>query len=75
MTNAMLNRFVAARVRVLKAVESREVGQGALEYIGMVIVAAVLILAVISAFSNGGFRDAITTKVNSVKNALDGFEG
>jgi hypothetical protein len=75
MSQALLRRFVSARVRMVKAVEDREAGQGALEYIGMIVVAAVLIVAVLTAFSGAGFKQTITDKVNDIKNAISGFSG
>lgn len=75
MSQKLINRYVATRIRALKVVESKELGQGSLEYIGMIVVAAVLIVAVITAFTNGGFKATITDKVNSVKTAISGFSG
>jgi uncharacterized protein (UPF0333 family) len=75
MSQNLINRYVATRIRVQKAIENSERGQGSLEYIGMIVVAAVLIVAVITAFTNGGFKQTITDKVNSVKTAISGFTG
>ena len=49
----MTRRIASLHVRVIKAVDAREAGQGTLEYVGMIAVAALLVLAVVAAFGNG----------------------
>jgi len=44
----MSEKFVALRIRVSKALEARQAGQGTLEYVGMVAVAALLAFAVVT---------------------------
>lgn len=45
----MTRALVATRIRFQKAVEAREAGQGTLEYLGIVIIAGLLIAAIIGA--------------------------
>jgi len=66
----MTRKIAALHVRVIKAVEGREAGQGTLEYVGMIAVAALLVVAVVTAFGNGStlgskVSDAIS-KITSI---------
>lgn len=49
----MTRRIAALHVRGIKAMESRQAGQGTLEYVGMIAVAALIVVAVVTAFGNG----------------------
>lgn len=55
----MTRMFVNAKVRATKLIEARglrgDAGQGTLEYLGIVIVAAILIVALIGVFNGGSF--------------------
>ena len=55
----MTRMFVNAKVRAIKVAEARglrgDAGQGTLEYLGIVIVAAILILALVGVFNGGSF--------------------
>ena len=63
----MSEKLVALRIRAAKWVESREdAGQGALEYVGMIAVAAVIVVAVAAALNPGNITAAVTTAVNHI---------
>ena len=63
-----MTRMIASlHVRAIKAVEAREAGQGTLEYVGMIAVAALLVLAVVGAFGNGS---SLGAKVSDVINKI-----
>jgi len=54
----MARMFVNAKVRAIKVLEARlkgDAGQGTLEYLGIVVVAAILIIALIGVFNGGSF--------------------
>ena len=58
MGTTMTRMFVNAKVRATKLREARlngDAGQGTLEYLGIVVVAAILILALIGVFNGGTF--------------------
>lgn len=55
--------YCNAKVRVLSAIESADdEGQGTMEYIGMVLLAGVLIVAVIGVFTGAGAQWAAKIK-------------
>lgn len=65
----MTRRIASLHVRVIKAIEAREAGQGTLEYVGMIAVAALLVLAVVAAFGNGDSLGAkVTSAITSITN-------
>jgi hypothetical protein len=53
----MITMFLALYLRAAEVGRSRDRGQGTLEYVGMVAVAALLVAGVVGAFGGG---DAIT---------------
>lgn len=68
----MTRMFVATQVRLAKALEKagdREAGQGTIEYIGILVVAGLLLVAVIGTVNDWdpkGFVDSAITKIESV---------
>ena len=63
----MTQKLIAVRIWLDKTVEGRrDAGQGTLEYVGMIIVAALVIVAVVGVLSPARFSSALTTAVNSV---------
>lgn len=71
----MTRMFVKAKIQLAKALEEREAGQGTLEYLGVVIVAAVLVIAAIAAFNGLGLGDMVGEKLQEVKTQMSGFSG
>ncbi|GAA4352767.1 hypothetical protein [Angustibacter luteus] len=57
----MTKALVAMQVRAQKALESRESGQGTLEYVGMIVAVAVIVGAVVLALNNQKLGDKVTT--------------
>jgi hypothetical protein len=68
----MTRMLVNTKIRFQKAIEARgeDAGQGTLEYIGMVLVAVVLVVAVITAFDTAGIATKIGTSLTNFANKL-----
>lgn len=58
--------FVKARVRVRELLDHREAGQGTLEYLGVVVIVAILVAAAVLAFQNFNLGEKITTELNKI---------
>jgi len=60
----MTKAIVKTQIRLQQFIANREAGQGTLEYIGMIVVAAILIVGVVAAAGKAGlgakFSKAIT---------------
>lgn len=55
----------------LDRTRNREAGQGALEYVGMIAVAAVIVVAVVVAIKNAHLGDWVTGVIDTMKGAKD----
>ena len=66
----MTRMYVNTKIRLAKALESRDAGQGTLEYLGVVVVAAILITALIMAFNNFHLGDKITVQLQKITDAV-----
>lgn len=65
----MTEKYIALRVRVAKAIEGRrDAGQGTLEYVGMIIVAAIVAVLVMTAIKGAGLDTSVGAKIKSVIN-------
>ena len=62
----MTRMFVNTTIRIAKAIEARELGQGTLEYLGIVVVVVLLVGALITAFTAFNLGDKITTQLNKI---------
>jgi len=62
--------YVNTKIRLAKALESRDAGQGTLEYLGIVVVAAILISALIMAFNTFDLGGKITTQLKKITDAV-----
>ena len=65
----MTRIFVTTKIRLLKALENRESGQGTLEYLGIVIVAAILVVALVKAFTNFHLDTLIGAQLDKITKA------
>ena len=65
----MTRRFITTQVRIQKALEAREAGQGTLEYLGIVIVAAILVGALVGAFNTFDLGGKISTELAKITGA------
>jgi len=65
----MTRMFVKTRIRLQKALEQRELGQGTLEYLGIVIVAAILVVALVTAFNHFDLGAKISAQLDKIGNA------
>ncbi|MBO0812116.1 MAG: hypothetical protein J2P23_08725 [Microlunatus sp.] len=72
--NQALGKFFATLYVVsaagAKKIKNSERGQGTLEYVGMIAVAAVIVVAVIGALKGAQIGTWVTDAINSVKSAL-----
>jgi hypothetical protein len=68
----MTKALVKTQIRLQQLTAKRESGQGTLEYVGMIIVAAVLVVAVMSTLKNAGFKELLVTQVEALKGAFAG---
>lgn len=62
----MTRMFVNTKIRLQKALEEREAGQGTLEYLGIVIVAAILVAAVVGAFDTFDLKEKIGAQLTKI---------
>ena len=66
----MTKNLIALRIRVAKSIEGRiEAGQGTLEYVGMILVVAVIVAAVMTALSGFDFAGKVKTAIQKVIDA------
>lgn len=68
----MTRKLVALKVRATQALASREAGQGTLEYVGMIALAALLVMAIVTAFGNGS---SLATSVSNAITKITGIGG
>jgi hypothetical protein len=67
----MTRALISTRTRLVQAFEARaEKGQGTLEYVGMIALAALLVMAIVTAFGNGS---SLGTKVTSAITKITGI--
>lgn len=60
----MTQKLIALRVRVQSAIDGRrDAGQGTLEYVGMIIIASLIVVVVATALDPAGIGTALTTAV------------
>jgi hypothetical protein len=64
----MTRMLVNTKIRLQKGLEERELGQGTLEYLGIVIVAAILVAAVVGAFDTFDLKAKIGTQLTKIGN-------
>jgi hypothetical protein len=62
----MTKALVKTQIRLQELVNKGEAGQGTLEYVGMIIVAAVFAAAVIAGASHAGLGDKITKAITDI---------
>lgn len=62
----MTKALVRTRVRLQQLTDEREAGQGTLEYVGMIIVAALIVVAVITAAKGIDLGAVFSTAVHKV---------
>lgn len=62
----MTKALVFAKVRFVKALEAREAGQGSIEYVGAILIAAVLIGIVITSLNGININDKIKAAIDTV---------
>ena len=63
----MTEKFISLRIRATQAIEGRrDAGQGTLEYVGMIIVAALVAVAVMTALKTVNLGTFVTNAVKSV---------
>ncbi len=70
----MTRKLVDAKVRLQKAIERRigdpEAGQGMLEYVGILVIAAVLIVAVLAALDVINPAQIVNDRATEIRDAL-----
>jgi hypothetical protein len=67
----MTEKLVALRIRVVKSIEAaRDSGQGSLEYIGAILVAAAVVVAVLKGFSTLDVTTAVSEAVKKITGAV-----
>jgi len=67
MYDSLIKLFAVLTARV--TVAQNEKGQGTLEYVGIVVVAAILVGAVVDAINGGEITSAISNKISEIINA------
>jgi hypothetical protein len=68
----MTKALVKTQIRLQQLTSKGEAGQGTLEYVGMIIVAAVLVVLVMGLIKNAGFDKALEVQINKLKDAFAG---
>ncbi|GIG19398.1 hypothetical protein Cch01nite_01220 [Cellulomonas chitinilytica] len=66
----MTRMFVNTKIRLQKALEAREAGQGTLEYLGIVVVVALLITALIAGFTKWDLASKLGTALDKITTAI-----
>ncbi|KAE8762974.1 hypothetical protein [Georgenia thermotolerans] len=61
--------YVRAKVRLQELLDRREAGQGTLEYLGVVVIVAILVVAAVTAFNSFNLGEKITTQLDKIGNA------
>jgi hypothetical protein len=67
MYESLIKMYAVLTARV--TVAQNEKGQGTLEYVGIVVVAAILVGAVVDAINGGEITSAISNKISEIINA------
>ena len=67
MYESLIKMYAVLTARV--SVAQNEKGQGTLEYVGIVVVAAILVGAVVDAINGGEITSAISNKISEIINA------
>jgi hypothetical protein len=62
----MTKALAALQVRMLKATEDRDSGQGTLEYVGMLVAVAVIVAAVVVVLQGQDLGGKVTEAFNNV---------
>jgi hypothetical protein len=63
----MNQKYIALRTWLARTLDGRrDAGQGTLEYVGAIVIAAVVVVAVMAAFKNLPIANAVTTAVNHI---------
>jgi hypothetical protein len=65
----MTRMLVNTQIRIRKMLENRELGQGTLEYLGIVIVAAILVVALVTAFNSFDLGSKISDQLDKIGSA------
>ncbi len=65
----MTRMLVNTQIRIRKMLENRELGQGTLEYLGIVIVAAILVVALVTAFNSFDLGSKISEQLDKIGSA------
>ncbi|GAA1633639.1 hypothetical protein [Georgenia ruanii] len=61
--------YVRAKVRLQELLDRRDAGQGTLEYLGVVVIVAILVVAAVTAFNSFNLGEKITTQLDKIGNA------
>jgi hypothetical protein len=67
MYESLIKMYAVLTARM--SVAQNEKGQGTLEYVGIVVVAAILVGAVVDAINGGEITSAISNKISEIINA------
>lgn len=65
----VLRLTAADKLATKMRMRNREAGQGALEYVGMIAVAAVIVVAVVLAVKNADIAAFVKSSIDAMKNA------
>lgn len=66
----MLTRlYITADARIRQALNSKDRGQGTLEYLGVIVIVAILVVAAIAAFNAFDLGTKLTTQLDKIGNA------
>ncbi|HEX8496820.1 MAG TPA: hypothetical protein VF661_06460 [Actinomycetales bacterium] len=74
MTDAMIRLQIRATDQLAKVQDRRDAGQGALEYVGMVAVAALIVIAILGLVGTWDIGGIVTGAVTRVRTAAGGGE-
>jgi Flp pilus assembly pilin Flp len=61
--------YVKARIRLQDLLDRREAGQGTLEYLGVVVIVAILVVAAVTAFDRFELGAKIEEQLTKIGNA------
>ena len=67
----MLTRlYITADTRIRQAVSSKDRGQGTLEYLGVIVIVAILVAAAIAAFTTFDLGSKLSTQLGKITTAI-----
>lgn len=72
MTNKIAAKFTVAHHALNQRMSDQERGASALEYVGMIVVAALLVVAIVTGIDTDAVKESVGEQVDKILNPKDG---